>query len=62
MDPPKQKRQLIMVCLWRCALLRDRIVCSVSRAFARLRMIQAMEPTTPKLAAIISLISMSQRM
>ncbi len=61
MDPPKQKRQSIIFCLRRCDLLRERPACSVSKAFARLRMMQAMEPTTPKLAAIIILISMSQR-
>ena len=61
MGPPKQNRQLMMICVRRCALLGDRIVCSVSKALARLRITQAMEPTTPKLTAIISLISMSQR-
>lgn len=50
-----------MFCLRRSALLGDRMVCSVSKAFARLRMIQTMEPTIPKLAAIMILISMSQR-
>lgn len=61
MGPPKQNRQSIIVCLRRCALLGDSIACSVSKAFARLRMMQSMEPTTPKLMAIMSLISMSQR-
>ena len=62
MGPPKQNRQSIMIRLRRCELLEDSLVCSVSRTFARLRMMQAIEPTIPKLAAIIILISTSQRM
>lgn len=61
MGPPKQSKHAIAVSVRCSARLGLRIVLFVFKTFARFRMMHTREPTKPKVIAIMSLTSTSQR-